>query len=156
MCLAAPAALFLGFFQVREVRRAEVNAAVAQEEVAIKVEVAKQVDAAKAILRGHAKGVADAKQAIAKDALLLKEYPPLPAPAWHGEYIKLLKERCKCDYQVIGEPNHAKEQQDEIKGWNESIQAELRQRRHGETIFADLHKEAESRWRDRIQPKEKK
>jgi hypothetical protein len=135
-----------GFFVLRQERVAAEAQAVAVEEV-VKVQAAPKVQV------GFVKGAEDAKDAVAKDHLLLKEYPPLPAPAWHGEYIKLLKERCKCDYQVIGEPNLAKERQDEIRGWNETMQAELR-RRHGATIMEDLHKDAEKRWRDRIQPKE--
>jgi hypothetical protein len=127
---------------------AQEDARRAAEDQVAKAEAAKQ-------LPGFAKGVADAKDAVAKDKLLLKEYPPLPAPGWHGEYTKLLKERCKCDYQVIGAANLPKDQQDEIRGWNETMQAELR-RRHGATIIEDLNKEAEKRWRARIKPKENK
>jgi hypothetical protein len=153
----APIVLFLGFMPValvREERRAaevERDAVdqMARAEEAMKAEVMKAEEAKAA--RGLAKGVAGANDAIAKDKLLLKEYPPLPAPGWHGEYVKLLKERCKCDYQVIA-GKLAKEQEDEIKGWNETIQAELR-RRHGEMIIADLQKEAEQRWRARIKGK---
>lgn len=147
LCLCVPA-LFLGgfvsFFHAREQR---VVAAV-QEAEAVNV----QANGAKQQLNGFAKGTEEAKDAIAKDQLLLKEYPPLPAPGWHGEFIRLLKERCKCDYQVIGEPNLAKDRQDEIRGWNDSMQAELR-RRHGATIMEELHRDGEKRWRDRIKPK---
>jgi hypothetical protein len=155
----APVVIFLGLFGVAHQARQEearLEEAVARQE-ARQHDAVDKVGKAKApkLLPGFAKGVADAKEAIAKDKLLLKEYPPLPAPGWHGEYIKLLKEKCKCDYQVIGEPNLPKDQQDEIRSWNETMQAELR-RRHGATILEDLNKEAEKRWRARIKPKENK
>jgi hypothetical protein len=152
MC-GAPAVIFLGLLPVRIARQLEAEAeAVAAHKDALRA-AEDQVARAEAAnqLPGFAKGVADATDAIAKDKLLLKEYPPLPAPGWHGEYTKLLKERCKCDYQVIGDANLPKDQQDEIRGWNETMQAELR-RRHGPTIIADLNKEAVENWK----PKENK
>ena len=161
LCVCAvPALLFLGAafpFVAAEreqaVLEAEADRGVAEKKVAV-AEMAK-VQGPNLELQGFAKGVAQATDAIAKDTLLLKEYPPLPAPAWHGDYIKLLRERCKCDYQVINADNLPKDQVDEIKGWNETMTAELA-RRHGKTIIADLHAEAEKRWRGRIEPKEKK
>jgi predicted Zn finger-like uncharacterized protein len=151
---AAPAVILLGLLPVRMAREAQVEAVAAQAEAQ---HAAEEVARDEAVLQlpGFAKGVADATDAIAKDKLLLKEYPPLPAPGWHGEYSKLLKEKCKCDYQVIGAANLPKDQQDEIRGWNETMQAELR-RRHGATIIEDLNMEAEKRWRARIKPKENK
>jgi hypothetical protein len=149
----APALLFLGgfsFFAVQhDVRQERAAVAQAAEDKAI-IEVGR----APVPLKGVAKGRADAADAIAKEKLLWKEYPPLPGPAWHGEYIKLLKERCKCDYQVIQGPL-AKDQEDEIKGWNEAINAELI-RRHGPNILGDLQAEAEKNWRAGIGAKEKK
>jgi predicted Zn finger-like uncharacterized protein len=149
LCLCAPVAFFLGFVPVRmQAQNAEVVAAHEDAEVAL-------ANAAERKLIGFKKGVAEARDAIAQNKLLLKEYPPLPAPAWHGDYIKLLKEECNCDYQVIAAPKLAQDQQDEIKGWNQIMRAELR-RRHGETIIDDLHKEAEKRWRDRGKAKDNK
>jgi hypothetical protein len=151
---AAPGVIFLGLMPVQLAHRQEAEAVAAHEDARRAVEkVAKAEEANQ--LPGFAKGVADANDAIAKDKLLLKEFPPLPAPGWHGEYTKLLKEKCKCDYQVIGAANLPKDQQDEIRGWNETMQAELR-RRHGATIIEDLNKEAEKRWRAGIKPKENK
>jgi hypothetical protein len=75
------------------------------------------------------------------------------APAWHVDNIKLIRERCKCDYQAINAANLPKEQADEIK--DETITAELARRR-GKTILVDLVAKAEKRWRGRIEPKEKK
>jgi hypothetical protein len=152
---AAPAVIFLGLIPVQLAHRQEAEAVAAQVEA--RRQAVEQVARAEGAnqLPGFDKGVADAKDAIAKDKLLLKEHPPLPAPGWHGEHIKHLKERCKCDYQVIGAPNLPKDQQDEFRGWNETMQAELR-RRHGATIIEDLNQEAEKRWRARIKPKENK
>ena len=155
---AAPALLFLGavpFFAVVNQEAIQDAEAVRVAEKNVAVADMAKVQGPNLELQGFAKGVAEATDAIAKDKLLLKEYPPLPAPAWHGDYIKLLRERCKCDYQVINAANLPKEQVDEIKGWNETMTAELA-RRHGKTIIADLHAEAEKRWRGRIEPKEKK
>jgi hypothetical protein len=106
-------------------------------------------------MRGRAKGAADAPDAIAKGMLLLKEYPPVPGPAWHGEYIKLLKEKCNCDYEVVNAPKLDKEQEAGIRDWNDAMRAELRAR-HGPTILEDLQKEAEQHWRDRVKKKGKK
>jgi LSD1 subclass zinc finger protein len=155
---AAPAVVFLGF-----IMPLRVAAHRAEEEHAVALMADQRAEAAaeraKAErpkgLQGFVKGVAEAQDAILKGKLLLKQYPPLPAPGWHGEYIKLLKERCKCDYEAIGAPNLPKEQQDEIKGWNETMNVELG-RRHGNAILADLQVEAEKRWRDRLKAKENK
>jgi hypothetical protein len=153
LCVCAvPGLVFLGavpWFAVgrMEAVQREDAIGVAENKVAV-AEMAKA--AVKLEPQGFAKGVAEATDAIAKEKLLLKEYPPLPAPAWHGDYIKLLQERCQCDYQVINGADLPKDQVDEIKGWNETMTAELA-RRHGKTIIADLHAEAEKRWRDRIE-----
>jgi hypothetical protein len=142
LCLCAPVVFFLGLVPVRMQ---------AQQAQALAVEDAKvaQAEAVKPKLIGAEKGAADARDAIMRGKLLLKEWPPLPAPAWHGEYINLLKEKCNCDYIVIGEPNLPNEKIAEINGWNESMRAEL-QRRHGANILGELNQEAEKRWRDRI------
>jgi hypothetical protein len=152
---AAPGVIVLGLLPVRMARQQEAEAEAVAAHVEARRAAEDQIAIAEAAnqLPGFAKGVADAKDAIAKDKLLLKEYPPLPAPGWHGEYTKLLKQKCKCDYQVIGAANLPKDQQDEIRGWNEAMQAELRGR-HGATIIEDLNQEAEKHWRARIKPKE--
>jgi hypothetical protein len=159
LCVCAvPALFFFGAFRWFAVARQEAiheaEAVRVAEKNADVAEMAKAQDPIRE-QQGFAKGVAEAVDAIAKDKLLLKEYPPLPAPAWHGDYIKLLREHCKCDYQVINAANLPKDQVAKIKGWNETMTEELK-RRHGQTIIADLHAEAEKRWRGRIEPKEKK
>jgi hypothetical protein len=106
---------------------------------------------------GHAKGVADAKAAIAAGTLKLKEYPPLPSPAWQGEYVKLLKERCGVGYEVPGLPPGVAEADfiQEVRGWNETMQAAIEQK-CGNGILAQLHEEAQKRWQEHVRPGDKK
>lgn len=140
LCIcAAPALLFIGVFPFFAVREQRGQAAVMEVEAQAMppMEVAEVAVA----VRGLAKGKADAEAEIARNKLLLKEYPPSPAPPWQGDYVKLLQERCKCDYQVI-QGKLAKAQEDEIKGWNEAMNAEL-VRRHGANIIANLQDEAQ-------------
>jgi hypothetical protein len=162
LCVCAlPALIFLGavpFFAVGHIDqgpdvRPEVMVAKAPDKPMLVDEVAKVADQ-QAQAKAFAKGAADATGAIAKGKLVLKEYPPLPAPAWQGDFVKLLKERCKCDYQVVN-GKLPKDQEEEIKGWNEIITREL-QRRDGPTVLLDLHAEAEKTWRDRVGAKDKK
>jgi hypothetical protein len=149
-----PVVMFLGFVPLVAVRHEQAAIVAVAEEARADAELqAANAQKAKAPLNLFAKGAVEAADAIAKDKLLLKEYPPLPAPAWHRDYIELLKERCKCDYQVIGGKLN-KDQEDEIRGWNETMRAEL-SRRHGPNILAELNKDAEQRWRDRINKKDK-
>jgi len=105
------------------------------------------------IQKARDKGRADAGEAIKKGTLLIKEYPPLPSPAQHGEYIKLLKEKCNCDYQVVDHPNYSRELHEQVNGWNDAMKIELR-RLFGATIIEDLQAEAEQRWQARIKKQE--
>jgi hypothetical protein len=93
----------------------------------------------------HEKGVQEAKAAIAEGKLKIKEYPPLPSPAGHGEFIKLLKEKCGVDYEVVSAPGFSEDLQAEVKAWNDVMRPEI-QRRFGPTIFQDLEQEALQRW----------
>lgn len=96
----------------------------------------------------HDKGAKEATDAIAAGTLVLKEYPPLPSPAWQGHYIRLLKERCNVDYQVPELPKGVAEADfiQEIQGWNEVMTAEIR-KRFGNDILKQLHEEAEAKWK---------
>ena len=99
------------------------------------------------------KGRREAAEAIAAGALKLKEYPPLPSPAEHGEYVTLLRDRYGVGYEVpalppgVGEADFARE----VRGWNEVASAEV-ERRHGAGILQQLREEARRRWRERINP----
>ena len=147
-----PVVLFLGFIPFRMVHDEE------RVQQARKAEVAADhahADEAVMEVRGRAEGVAEAQISIAKETLLLKEYPPLPAPAWHSDYIKLLKEKCNCDYQVVNTPKYSKEVHDEVNGWNDTMKAEIRRRPGGE-ILDQLQDLAQQRWKERIEAKGKK
>jgi hypothetical protein len=97
----------------------------------------------------RAKGAQDAKDVIAAGVLKIKEYPPLPSPAWQGDYIRLLKDRCGVDYEVPALPAGVSEADfiEEIRGWNDVMRAEIR-KRFGERVLEDLQEEARPRkWR---------
>jgi hypothetical protein len=109
-----------------------------------------------AAVQARIKGVRDAQAAVSKGTLLLKEYPPLPASAQHGEYVKLLKEKCNCAYEVVSAPSPATvEMREEVEGWNDTMRAELR-RQFGDSIIDDLKTEANKRWEARTKAKEEK
>ncbi len=95
----------------------------------------------------RAKGEKDAKDAIAAGTLKLKEYPPLPSPAWQANYIKLLKDRCGVDYEVPSLPNGVAEAdfREEVNGWNDVMTAEIN-KRFGANTVGKLHEEARTAW----------
>jgi hypothetical protein len=95
----------------------------------------------------RAKGAKDAADAIAAGTLKIKEYPPLPSPAWQGEYIRLLKERCNVDYEVPQLPKGMSEDdfRQEIQGWNETMTAEINMR-FGDGTVGKLQEEAQAKW----------
>jgi hypothetical protein len=96
------------------------------------------------------KGVREATESVAAGVLKLKEYPPLPAPAQHGEYIKLLQEK-GIGYEVMSLPTGVADAdfRAEIQGWNEVMQAEI-QKKLGPTFLADLREEANKRWEEKV------
>jgi hypothetical protein len=104
----------------------------------------------------HAKGVRDAMVATKAGSLKLKEYPPLPSPAYQGEYISLLKERCGVDYEAPTLPPGVSEADfiQEVRGWNETMEPEI-QRKFGPDILTRLQEEAEKRWRGKIHKPDK-
>jgi hypothetical protein len=92
------------------------------------------------------KGAREAKDALAAGVLKLKEYPPLPSPAWQGKYIQLLKERCGVDYEVPQLPKGTSEADfiEEIRGWNGVMEAEIK-RKFGDDILQKLREEAQAK-----------
>jgi hypothetical protein len=103
--------------------------------------------AAKArILAARARGEKEAAEEIAAGRLKIKEYPPLPAPAWHGDYVRLLKTRCGVDYQVPQLPPDVPENDfiEEIHGFNAVMMAEIR-KRFGDHIFDELQDQVRPR-----------
>ncbi|HKB03930.1 MAG TPA: hypothetical protein VKD90_17035 [Gemmataceae bacterium] len=105
---------------------------------------------------GREKGVRDAQAAIAAGELKLKEYPPLPSPAAHGEYIQLLRERCDVGYEVPAKPPGLAEAvfAEEVRGWNDTMEAEIN-RKFGAGILGRLHQEARERWEAKVKGKGK-
>jgi hypothetical protein len=105
-----------------------------------------QAEAQAALKRGHAvKGSADATCDIGNDALKLKEYPPTPSPAWHEKYVKLLKERCNVEWEVVQGPAVVSEALvQEVAAYNELMRVEV-ERRFGDGILLKLQNEAEGK-----------
>ena len=102
---------------------------------------------------GYDKGINEATEAVAAGVLKLKEYPPLPSPPGHGEYVKLLQQRCGVGYEVSSLPPGVPEADfiQEVRGWNEVIEAEVK-RKHGAGIFEELNEEARKRWEEQVNP----
>ena len=96
----------------------------------------------------------DATAAIAAGTLKLKEYPPLPSPAWQGNYVRLLKERCGVDYEVPTRPEGTSEADfiQEVQGWNEVMTKEIN-KRFGENTVGRLHTEAKETWEAKTKKK---
>jgi hypothetical protein len=119
---------------------------------AVAAQAAAQADAnaaraaAEAALQAdRAQGTAAATQDIANDVLKQKEYPPLPSPAWHAQYVKLLKERCIVEWEVVqGPANISDSLREEVNAYNEVMRAEI-ERRFGADIFEKLQAEAEGK-----------
>ncbi|MFO0878281.1 MAG: hypothetical protein U0840_13095 [Gemmataceae bacterium] len=101
----------------------------------------------------RAKGASEAAVAIAAGTIKLKEYPPLPSPPHHGEYVKLLREKCKVEYEVPTRPPGISEQEftEEVRGWNDSMEMEIK-KRFGGDILQRLQAEAHQRWQDQLKP----
>jgi hypothetical protein len=105
---------------------------------------------------GREKGVRDAQVAIAAGELKVKEYPPLPSPAAHGEYIQLLRERGGIGYEVPTKPPGVAESVfvDEVRGWNDTMEVEIN-RKFGAGILGRLRQQARERWEAKVKAKGK-
>ncbi|MEC8557409.1 MAG: hypothetical protein VXZ82_20595 [Planctomycetota bacterium] len=101
----------------------------------------------------HAKGGKDAAKAIAAGKLMLKEYPPLPYPPGHQEYVQLLREQCEVEYEVPRLPQGVAEADfiQEVRGWNETMKVEVK-RKFGVDIFERLHEEARQLYQKQLNP----
>jgi hypothetical protein len=102
---------------------------------------------------GREKGVKDATDAIAAGKLKLKEYPSLPYPPGHQEYVQLLRDRCEVEYEVPRLPPGVAETDfiQEVRSWNEIMEAEVR-RKFGIDIFERLHEEARQLRQKQLNP----
>ena len=91
------------------------------------------------------KGMQDAVADLEKGHLRIKEYP-LPAPAWHLDFVELLKRECGIEWvnvdmrEVLEDPNHPRS---ELNGYNSVMQYEIEQR-FGPGILTKLKKRAEA------------
>ena len=105
---------------------------------------------------GREKGVREATAAIAAGQFKLKEYPPLPYPPGHLEYVELLRERCGVEYEVLKLPSGVSKDVfiQEVRGWNDTMNAEIR-RKFGAGIFGELEQEARKQWKGEVHPKGK-
>jgi hypothetical protein len=102
------------------------------------------------------KGVQEAASAISAGQLKLKEYPPLPSPPGHGEYVQLLRERCGVEYELPDPPPGITKADfiQEVRGWNDTMRAEII-RKFGPGIFEQLQEEGRKRWEEQVQSKGK-
>ena len=103
---------------------------------------------------GREKGVREATAAIAAGQLKLKEYPPLPYPPGHLEYVKLLRERCGVEYEVPKLPSGVSKDVfiQEVRGWNDTMKAEIR-RQFGANVFSELEEAARKQWKSEVPAK---
>ena len=92
----------------------------------------------------RAKGRQDAEHDIAGGILKEKEYPPLPYSLQEINYIKLIKDECGVQREVVNAPNDSKEIREEVAGYNEVMHAEIR-RRFGADIIQKLRAKATER-----------
>ena len=97
-------------------------------------------------------GRTQASHAVATGTLLLQEYPPLPSPPAHNEYVELLRTRCGVDYRVPRLPagTDTRDFIAYIRGWNEVMEAEIR-KKFGPNILGDLRQEAKQNWESKLQ-----
>ncbi len=89
------------------------------------------------------KGACEAQTSIAKNVLILKQYPPLPNPPGHDHYVQLLQSRCGVTWESLpsdhpGQPANIRA---EVRAWNLTMETEIR-KRFGETILSDLQEQA--------------
>lgn len=92
---------------------------------------------------GTEKGIQDAERDRDKGILKMKEYPPLPYSLTDIKYIKLLKERCGVEHEVLG-PGNDKELRAEAQAYNNIMSAAIR-KKFGNDILSQLREEASKR-----------
>jgi hypothetical protein len=89
------------------------------------------------------KGMKEALADIEKGQLRQKEFP-LPDPAWFGDYLKLLKDKCGVDWVTVEiRVNDPKDPRAEIDGYNDVMRVEI-EHRFGKDILEKLRKQAET------------
>jgi hypothetical protein len=89
------------------------------------------------------KGMKEALAEIEKGHLRQKEFA-LPAPAWFGEYLKMLREKCGVNWITVEmRSEDPKDPRAEIDGYNDVMRVEI-EHRFGKDILKTLRKQAES------------
>jgi hypothetical protein len=100
------------------------------------------MDQCRSTRRRHARRVKEAaEQDLANGVLKQKEFPPLPYSLQQMKYIKLIKEECGVEWEVVRGPSDSKELREEVAGYNEVMRAEIG-RRFGGDVFAKLQEKA--------------
>jgi hypothetical protein len=98
-------------------------------------------DSQSAGVRGAQKGTQDAERDRQAGILKLKEYPPLPYSLAEMQYIKLLKERCGVEHEVLSGPGQDQELRAETEAYNRVMTAAI-QNQFGADILGKLRREA--------------
>jgi hypothetical protein len=76
---------------------------------------------------------------------------PLPDPAWHGRYVKLLKKECGVEWEMVTDKFEDKLVA-EMGGYNDVMRVEI-EHRFGWGILGKLAKRAEAEFRNSIEKK---
>jgi hypothetical protein len=71
---------------------------------------------------------------------------PLPDPAWHADFVKLLKKECGVLWENVTEILYS---QEELNGYNGVLHLEI-EHRFGRGILGRLHTQAEADYRKSI------
>lgn len=93
------------------------------------------------------RGTRAAESAIRAGKLKFKEYPPLPMPPGHGEYVRLLGSMCGVGYELANLPAGVTNAAfiAEVRGWNNRMTTEI-ERKFGPDILLRVHREAQQQW----------
>jgi hypothetical protein len=87
------------------------------------------------------RGKKAAETDVANGILKQKEYPPMPYSLQQMNYIRLLKNECGVDNEVVSAPRDSKELRSEVAAYNAVMQSEIA-RQFGADIFAKLKEKA--------------
>ena len=87
-------------------------------------------------------GVKAALADLEKGILKQKEYPPLPSPAFHVTYKRLLRTECGVAWEVVKSPKYSEALQASVAGYNDVMRAEV-EHRFGRDILKKLWNRAQ-------------
>lgn len=89
-------------------------------------------------LMGMKAALADLEKGILKQ----KEYPPLPSPAFHATYTRLLRTECGVAWEVVNSPKYSEALRASVAGYNDVMRAEV-EHRFGRDILKKLWNRAQ-------------